>query len=231
MSIITNQLILDQIPASIAWKDSNLKYLGANKNLLMQLQLTCREELIGIGDDDLPSNSPHENAIYKKHDLLALQGHTIEIMHTLERASDNKTYFLQKAPLRNEYNQIIGVLYHCLSWQQPDLLNSLKEIDKKFQPINGLPEYYHLNSSSNPADLSQRELECLFLQLRGKTAKQTGEILNLSKRTIESYLENIKSKFGCMNKAELLITAIEMGYQNNIPKRLLDLDLIELLKD
>jgi DNA-binding CsgD family transcriptional regulator len=231
MLIITNQLILDQIPAAVAWKDTNLKYIGANKSLIIQMKLNCREELIGISDDELTSSKPTQNAIYRQHDLLALQGHTIEIMHTLESSTDNKTYFLQKKPLRNEEEKIIGVLYHCLSWQQENLLTSLKQIDKKFQPLATIPDYYNLNANDNPAELSQRELECLFLQLRGKTAKQIGEILKLSKRTVESYTENIKSKLGCMNKAELLVTAIEQGYQKHVPKSLIDLNLIDILKD
>lgn len=52
--------------------------------------------------------------------------------------------------------------------------------------------------------LSKRELDCLHPLIRGKTAKEIGKILNLSPRTVESYLENIKSKLSVDSKAELI---------------------------
>lgn len=51
--------------------------------------------------------------------------------------------------------------------------------------------------------LSCREKECLRMLLQGKTAKETAAKLVLSARTVESYLENMKSKLGCMNKSDL----------------------------
>jgi LuxR family quorum-sensing system transcriptional regulator SolR len=51
--------------------------------------------------------------------------------------------------------------------------------------------------------LSSRELECLQLLMENKSAQQTADHLELSRRTIESYFENIKSKLGCINKQEI----------------------------
>ena len=52
--------------------------------------------------------------------------------------------------------------------------------------------------------LSKREKECLFLYIQGKTARSIGESLELSQRTVESYLESTKHKLGCYQKSELL---------------------------
>lgn len=51
--------------------------------------------------------------------------------------------------------------------------------------------------------LTQREKQCLFLFLSGKTALETALELSLSPRTIEFYFENIKDKLDCANKREL----------------------------
>jgi DNA-binding CsgD family transcriptional regulator len=51
--------------------------------------------------------------------------------------------------------------------------------------------------------LSSRELECLQLFMKDKSAQQTAEHLGLSRRTIESYFENIKNKLGCADKREI----------------------------
>lgn len=54
-----------------------------------------------------------------------------------------------------------------------------------------------------PAEFSPKELICINYFLRGKSAREIGEITGLSRRTVEHYLENIKSKVGCFTKSEL----------------------------
>jgi len=51
--------------------------------------------------------------------------------------------------------------------------------------------------------LSPRERECVKLLLKGKSAKESGRILDLSFRTVEHYIENIKHKFQCRYKDEI----------------------------
>lgn len=230
MLTIANQLILEQIPGCLAWKDQNLKYLGANKNLLMVMNLDYQDELIGLDDHELALNSPIVNQFFREQDLLVLQGQSLEIFHHLENSQDSKTYFLQKSPLRDQANKVVGVIYSCTAWSQANLLASLKQIDQKYHAAEDVPAYYSLDANYNPANLSKRELECVFLQLRGYSAKQTAELLGLSKRTVEYYTDNIKAKLGCINKTELLLTAVSQGYHQHIPKSLLKLNLPELLK-
>lgn len=52
--------------------------------------------------------------------------------------------------------------------------------------------------------LSLREQECVNFIAKGLTAKQIGKALNISNRTVETYLENVKRKLCCHNRAELL---------------------------
>lgn len=52
--------------------------------------------------------------------------------------------------------------------------------------------------------LSARELECLYHLCRGCTAKLTARELNISPRTVETYIESIRIKTGCSNKLEIL---------------------------
>jgi DNA-binding CsgD family transcriptional regulator len=59
--------------------------------------------------------------------------------------------------------------------------------------------------------LSTRQLECLFYLIKGMTMKQISHELNLSPKTIEHYLENIKIKFNCSSRSELLAKAWRMG--------------------
>jgi DNA-binding CsgD family transcriptional regulator len=54
------------------------------------------------------------------------------------------------------------------------------------------------------ASLSRRELECFNYMGRGYTIKATAKQLNLSPRTVEQYLRNIKMKVRRHSKTQLV---------------------------
>lgn len=58
--------------------------------------------------------------------------------------------------------------------------------------------------------LSRREIECLILLLRGRTAIEIGGLLNISSKTSESYIEKLKNKLHCNSRAELFDAAYSM---------------------
>jgi DNA-binding CsgD family transcriptional regulator len=64
---------------------------------------------------------------------------------------------------------------------------------------------------AKPIALSDRETECLTWMARGKTNWEISEILRLSEKTIESYLENVKAKFGVYTKTQVVVKAIMQG--------------------
>ncbi|MDF2940658.1 MAG: helix-turn-helix transcriptional regulator [Gammaproteobacteria bacterium] len=51
--------------------------------------------------------------------------------------------------------------------------------------------------------LSQREQDCLYYYLNGFSAKEIAKSMDLSTRTVEDYLRNVKGKCGCSSKVEL----------------------------
>lgn len=63
---------------------------------------------------------------------------------------------------------------------------------------------------SNRENLSERQLQCLLLIVKGMTVKQVGRELNLSPRTIEHYIEAIKNKLACFSRAELIAKALQI---------------------
>lgn len=52
--------------------------------------------------------------------------------------------------------------------------------------------------------LNRREIEVMLRLIMGKTTKLTAKELFLSPRTVEYYINNIKNKFSCNNKTDLL---------------------------
>ncbi len=63
---------------------------------------------------------------------------------------------------------------------------------------------YRLGSKHGTVYFTRREAECMILLLKGKTINSVATILNLSPRTVEYYVKNMKSKLGCKTKFELV---------------------------
>lgn len=60
-------------------------------------------------------------------------------------------------------------------------------------------------------ELSARELECLQWAGRGKSSSDIAGILNLSPRTVDSYLEKACSKIGVRTRIEAVAAAVRRG--------------------
>lgn len=63
---------------------------------------------------------------------------------------------------------------------------------------------YSLGKKYAGAYFTKREAECMVLLLKGKTVGRIANMLKLSPRTIEYYMQNMKTKLGCRTKFELV---------------------------
>ena len=70
----------------------------------------------------------------------------------------------------------------------------------------------YLFSDDGKLYLTQREADCIYFLVQGKTIKDTAEELLLSPRTVEFYLKRIKDKFNQPNKKTLLATLQNSPY-------------------
>jgi DNA-binding CsgD family transcriptional regulator len=63
---------------------------------------------------------------------------------------------------------------------------------------------YLLNNKNIGVYITARELECLQCLSQGLTAKEAGNVLQISPRTIESHVQNIKDKLGVSFQNQML---------------------------
>ena len=75
---------------------------------------------------------------------------------------------------------------------------------------------YGLGSKYGDAYFTRREAECMVLLLKGKTINSVADILELSPRTVEYYIKNMKSKIGCRTKFELVDLIYASEFMKNI---------------
>lgn len=62
---------------------------------------------------------------------------------------------------------------------------------------------------TNP--LSGREAECLLWVSRGKSSSDIGQIVGLSPRTVDSYIEKACAKIGVRTRIEAVAVAVRSG--------------------
>jgi DNA-binding CsgD family transcriptional regulator len=222
--------IIEQLPGYIGWKDNTFCYLGCNRNLSSILQLKHTDKIIGTRDNDLPGCTEELFQFHKYNDELVLNGHTVKYIHKSASPYDGSFFYFIKKPMVDRDNNITGLIFHCIEFIKNTFFEKLYHADKKYYSSVVSQTHYQIDKKDDPLKLSTRELECLFCILRGMTAKQIGERIQLSKRTIESYIENIKNKFGCRTKSELFDSAINKGYPHIIPTRFLQDDFLNILK-
>ena len=70
----------------------------------------------------------------------------------------------------------------------------------------------YLNVPFSHIYFSRRESECLYGLSQGCSLRQVADNLQLSVRTIEYYVKNMKRKLGCNSRTELVSLVIENGF-------------------
>jgi len=61
-------------------------------------------------------------------------------------------------------------------------------------------------------ELSDRELEIIQYLLKGITAKEIADCLNISVCTVKTHLKNIREKLEAKNAAEIVAIYYRLGY-------------------
>lgn len=91
--------------------------------------------------------------------------------------------------------------------------NSLSDIGNKLAlitstgllgPVKTASTKYLPNSQFGDMYFTKREQTVISHLVRGRTAKEIGELLFISKRTVETHIDHIKSKANCTSKSELI---------------------------
>lgn len=222
-----NEELLLNIPGFAFFKDLDGKFLGANKLLMNLIGYNSLDQLQGTTDFEMKCEAVNFANNFVLQDKKALENGSVSMLE-LHRLADNKewVYLTKKQPMRDEQGKIIGVACHSTVVDHPLLVHALMTLVDKDRSLYSCLTHgsYYIDNQHEKYNLTEREAECLFYLLRGKSARDIGERLKISPRTVESYIENIKMKFNCKLKSDLIETAIENGLVHYMPKNLIHVD-------
>lgn len=125
------------------------------------------------------------------------------LYHFILYFKDRAGYLLKNAHKYKLSLNTIRVPYHDLLLAREGFNNSMLERKKEFLRETQIYRYIFGEKEHPKAKLSKREIDCVLHLLDNKTAEETAALMDISRRTVESYLENIKIKLNCTNKVEL----------------------------
>lgn len=179
----------------VYWKDLNGHFLGCNKLMASELELSADSEIQGLSDFDLPIQRD-DASIYRRNDQIVLnQNCALEFQETAVLTKENKrvTYKSVKMPLVTKLNETIGTI--------------------------GITSLLYSESVDAPT-LSKRQKDCLYFAVLGYTMKEISIELGLSPKTVEHYINNVKNKLKCSSRSMLIQKALRFTF---IKERMLNL--------
>ena len=106
------QLVMDNIPQFVMWKDRNCIYQGCNNKLAKVAGFDSPEAIVGKSDDDMPW-TPSESQWYRKCDRRVMESGEAElhIIETQQQADGRQAWLdTNKIPLRDGKGNVVGVL-------------------------------------------------------------------------------------------------------------------------
>ncbi len=229
LNILINQAFIDQIPGLFVVMDLESRFLAMNKTALEWTGFKSYDAMVNETYCNMPCKVAEKHEVFVQQDNVTRERNgPLKILGYYCYANDEwRVLFGDKYPLKNRNNEIIATVSQFSDITNHNLidLSKLLKISTEGNSIK-IPRKqieYMLEDNLSNSLLSSRQSECLFFLLRGKTAKQIAKILNLSFRTVEEYIEQMKIKLNCSTKSELINKAIAEGYMNIIPGTLLEM--------
>lgn len=196
----------------LAAKDKNLKYLYCSENVASGLGLDSPRQIIGKTDYELFDESIGN--IYRAGDIHAIKGGVLLNAREVQPHTDKTIQILtSKNQLKNKKGDPVGIVVSFIDITGLDYKTSSDIFE-----YNEERKSYEFHISGKSEFFTKREYEVFRHVLLGLVTKQIAKRLMLSPRTIEDYLERIKSKLQCTSKHQIAETAMRLGilHQNII---------------
>lgn len=180
--------IINFVKGTVYWKDLDGIYLGCNHAYLEQLVqnsllASSEENIVGKTDFDIfPNVVAHE---YRCNDKKVIaekrELRFTEIDHFDDKV--NRLLLSIKRPLCSSNGEVLGVIGNTI-------------------------DFSSIAVGGKEVVLSRRELQCYAALFFGMSAKETGRHFDLSSKTVESYLANLKNKMGVSSRSILIKVAL-----------------------
>ena len=133
------QMVMDNIPEYLFWKDTNLVYLGCNNNYSNLVGIGGPENILGKTDNDLFDDKEKQDLLIESEDKILNSG--IPEFNTISswvlNSGESVWFDINRIPLRDSEEKIVGLLvtYDDIT-KKINAETKLKESEEKFRTIS-----------------------------------------------------------------------------------------------
>ncbi len=132
------QLVFDNIPQLICWKDTNSVYMGCNKNFAFLNKLTEPMSIIGRKDEDLIwHKGKFHNFIDKEQEVIRNDRPQYHAIESINISENQQAWFeINRIPLHDSKNNVVGILITYEDITNRKLTEQkLRESEKKYRHL------------------------------------------------------------------------------------------------
>lgn len=197
-------LSLKEQPFSVYFENTELVTESCNEIAAMHCGFMSSKESVGNPwFKPFKSKSIRQSVENNKSVIKNKQYSIVE--ETAIRKDDTSVHTLSiKMPWYTHENKVAGLFGCTIDLGKQPLAESLLQLTRLDFFNSSFVNRFPIGTEIDSAYLSKREMECLELTVKGKTAKQIAKLLKISSRTVEEYLANVKTKMGVSSKSELI---------------------------
>lgn len=195
--------------AHVYVKDERGYYVACNDHMAEDLGLRNRQDIAGLADQDTIV-ADYCAVAFQMQDRLILEQRVCKTFYNDAIYNGERQFYSTiKKPFsyKGSFNNVLGIS-SIINEQIYDSVLSFNNSNASARSKRIKQHCHRPNFSS----LSRREAECYFYLLRGYSASEVAVLQNISKRTVEDYIQRLKNKLGCFTKKELINTAYDYGF-------------------
>jgi DNA-binding CsgD family transcriptional regulator len=213
--------ILGNLPLCILIKNNSFQFVAANQKACELTGFKTPNDMIGLTDAELNCPAAELYEEIQQQDRSVLEGSDqffLDIGYYAD-TEDLKILYTSKRKMIDEKSHthlIISTTILPITTINNVLFNLIHSANKKYEVHS-----YQLKNEMGHHKLTNKQAECLFYLLRGKSNKEIAHILKRSPRTIEDHIALLRDKFNCLNKSQLIEKAFQMGFAQVLPPSLI----------
>lgn len=213
-----------QLPGYWGCKDLSSVFVYANDAYAKLIGFDQSHDCIGLTDHQMPSPTTRCASDFVNQDRYVMEHKTQLKVLDIHPYPDGtwRAHIFTKTPWLDDRGQVQGTIFYGQELSDTAIL----EVGHWICRATGISTERPMTAvtpatSTLSCQLTDRESEALFLLLYGKKPHYIANIMNISVKTLESYVVRLRRKFGAHSKAQLVEMALDQGYGSHIPKTLL----------